>query len=370
MTNIIHPTGFTAPASPPYTVGEDAYQAVPHVLKPLGCHALLIGGRKALAAGRAFLMEALAGSGITLTVSEFTGECTFMQAEAFAARAKEAGACAILGMGGGKALDTAKAAAQLAGLPVMTLPTIAATCAAVTALSVMHLEPGSTDSPIFFLDGPPMHTFLHTGVLSRSPGKYLRAGIGDSLGKHVECAFKAGDRAGLPYTDLYALALAQLGYETLMEAGARALNDVALGEDSAAFRLAAQCCVVNTGLVSLQVDERFNGGLAHSLYYALRDLPAFSGLLHGDVVAWGSLVQLVMEGKMDEALRLRSFLLSIGVPASLKEMGIALSDIAPSLPAVLLQKDMVYTPYAVTLQMIQTALEDSEKLADNQGGTD
>lgn len=44
----------------------------------------------------------------------------------------------IFGMGGGKALDTAKGAGYEAGLPVFTFPTIAATCAATTALSVVY----------------------------------------------------------------------------------------------------------------------------------------------------------------------------------------------------------------------------------------
>ncbi|NLW21624.1 MAG: iron-containing alcohol dehydrogenase family protein [Clostridiales bacterium] len=358
MTDLLSMPLHTMPPSPAVTLGPQAYQALPARLLPLGRQALLIGGRRALAAGQQALLDALQGSGIQLDTARFAGECTLAQAQALAARARLVGAAAILGMGGGKAIDTAKLAAQLAGLPVFTLPTIPATCAALTALSVVHedVTGDSHVSPLVFLDSPPNQVFLHTGILSQAPLMYLRAGIGDSLAKHVESAFKAGDGPALPYADQAALSLARLGYETLLRHGRQALDDAARGLDSAAFRLVTQCCVVNTGLVSLWVDERFNGGLAHALFYVLRDVPGFDSLLHGEAVAWGCLVQLAVENKLDEAGRLRGSLRALGLPVSLRERGIDLGLVLSRLPQALAQPDLVYTPYPVSLQSVQDAL--------------
>ena len=357
-----NPFALISPVYPPFTVGNEAYSGVAEALRTVGSRVLLIGGHKALAAGLEPLQKALNGKGVLLSVAPFSGDCTLLQAKEFAQTAKAIEAAAILGMGGGKALDVAKAAAYYAGLPVITLPTIAATCAAVTALSVMHHPEGSAFSPILFLDRPPLHAFLHTGILSRSPAMYLRAGIGDSLTKHIESSFKAGKGDNLLYTDRLGLAAAKLGYETLMSIGREALTDAQQGNDSAAFRLAVQCCVVNTGIVSLLVDDRMNGALAHSLFYALRENPKFSAFLHGDVVAWGSLVQLMLEGKAEEARRLKTFLHSIGVPAALFEMGIPLESLRPQLSAALRQQDMADTPYPVTEALLMDALEKTEAL--------
>ena len=130
-----------------YTIGPDAYQDVPAVCRPFGTRILLIGGEKAMAAALPRLMKHLADSGLTLADQVIYGhECTYACMEKWAAHARRIGADMIFGMGGGKALDTAKGAGMRAGLPVFTFPTIAATCAATTALSVVYHEDGAFDS--------------------------------------------------------------------------------------------------------------------------------------------------------------------------------------------------------------------------------
>lgn len=347
---------------PPCTVGSRAYDGIPDVLRPFGDTALLIGGHRALRAGLALLQGALNGSGIRLTVSPFDRECTLSGAQAYAKEAQSTRAAVILGMGGGKALDTAKVAAHLAGLPVITLPTIPATCAAVTALSVLHEEGGSVGSPFLFLDQPPKHAFLHTGVLSASPAQYLRAGIGDSLAKHVESAFKAGDGSKLSYPDRLGLAAARMGYDTLLDLGVQALADAELGLDTEAYRTAVMCCIINTGVVSLLVQERLNGALAHSLFYALRDNPVFAGFLHGDVVAWGSAVQLMLERKPAEASRLLAFLKALGVPPAQGGCRFSADSIRGWAALALQQTDMADTPCPVDEPMVLDAVERVEFL--------
>lgn len=348
---------------PPIVTGPDAYRVLPDVIQAHGARSvLLLGGRRALAAGLPELKAALSGKDISLMIREFSGECTMLQARAYAGEAVGMGAGLILGMGGGKALDTAKAAAHLTGLPVITLPTIPATCAALTALSVLHDPPGSAEGPFLFLDHPPAYVCLHTGILSRSPAMYLRAGIGDSLAKAVESAYKAGAVNDLSYTDRLGLSIAQFGFETLLSHGASALADMAQGKDSPAFRLAAQLCIVNTGLVSLLVQERLNGALAHALYYALRDMPGFAEVLHGDAVAWGSVVLLALEGNMAEAARLKTFLGEVGSLSSLREIGLAPDDIKSWLPQALAQPDMAQPPTPLTLEMVLRAALFAEAL--------
>ena len=59
-----------------------------------------------------------------------------------AAAASESGADAIVGIGGGKTIDAAKAVAHPAGLPLVVVPTVASTDAPTSALAVVYTEEG------------------------------------------------------------------------------------------------------------------------------------------------------------------------------------------------------------------------------------
>lgn len=346
---------------PGYTLGQNAYQAIAAHVLPHGRRLLLIGGRKALQAGQARLEEALTGSDLTLVGSlHYGADCTFQAAQDLAQAAKQLKADVICGMGGGRALDTAKAAGELAGLPVFTLPTIAATCAAVTKLSVLYDEAGAFER-FLFLSEPPKHCFIDLQVLSHAPEAYLRAGIGDSLAKHVETPFAA--RGALTdHADTLGVSIAEGLFAPLKAHGPQAVADARARLAGPSLEMVCLCNIISTGYVSLLVKERFNGALAHSLYYALEHLPQMKRQLHGDVVAWGALVQLVMDGQREKAQVLRHLLLKLCVPVSLRRMGIdpSLSGVRESLSQVLMQPDMQFLPYAVKDPMIWEALREVE----------
>ena len=135
-----------------YTIGEDAYGEAAQVCRLYGKRILLIGGKKGLEAGSARLREKLAGTELEIVETVWYGEdCTYKNMDRLCELAKRIQADMIFGMGGGKALDTAKGAGVKAGIPVFTFPTIAATCAATTALSVVYREDGNFDSFFFYV---------------------------------------------------------------------------------------------------------------------------------------------------------------------------------------------------------------------------
>lgn len=354
------------PKLPEIATGPDVYQLLPAALSNLTSKVLLIGGKRALAAGLPALERALSGSGIQLEIHTYTGLPSRQQAGELAQLAVEVGAGAILGMGGGRALDAAKAAAKFAGLPVFCLPTIPATCAAVSGLSVMYDQQAEL-GPFLFLDSPPQLVLLNTKVLVQSPPKYLRAGMGDSIAKYAESSFKAGNREKLGYADLVGLSIGQSAYESLLVMGSQALVDAQQGVDSHTYRLACQCCVISPGLVSILVQEHLNGALAHSLYYAVKDLPGFISHLHGDIVAWGSLVQSVLEGKDSQALQLLGLLKLLGIPNNLAMLNTTMKEVLPLLPLALQQPDMQRCPYPVSVSMVQNALEKADWLSSRKG---
>ena len=347
-----------------YTIGEDGYKDVPDVCDRYGRKILLIGGEKAMCAGRAKLDAALNGTDFEIVDAVLYGrECTHAAITKLADRAKALGVDMIFGMGGGKALDTAKGAACEAGLPVFTFPTIAATCAATTALSVVYHEDGSFDE-FYFYDRPAVHSFIDLSIIAKAPAIYLQAGMGDTIGKYFECHFSArGDK--LAHPSALGRAISSMCYFPLRDCGVQALRDCKNGLCTEELREAVLANVVSTGLVSLMVLDQYNCAVAHSVYYGLVCIPGFEEEnLHGNVVAYGVLVQLAVDGKLDEAKDLKQFLQDMEIRTTLKEMGVELKreNMGAVLKEIVTGPDMEHIPYPIDEEMIYQAMELVENL--------
>jgi len=289
-----------------YTIGETAYEAVAEVCRPFGKRIFLIGGKLAMQAGKEKLESQIKGSELSIVREEVFGEeCTYARMDELAEEAKASEADMIFGMGGGKALDTAKGTAEKAGLPVFTFPTIAATCAATTALSVVYREDGNFDS-FYFFEKPARHSFIDTQIIAEAPEKYLRAGMGDTLGKYFECHFAArGDR--LEHSSALGREISNMCYFPLLEYAEAALEECRHKKAGKALEQAVLANIVSTGLVSLLVLDQYNCAVAHSVYYGLVLLDGFEAEnLHGDVVAYGVLVQLLVDGEEEKAKEMKT----------------------------------------------------------------
>ena len=348
----------------PYTIGEDAYDAIPDVCAKLGSRLLLIGGKTAMEKAKPAFLKAIEGSGLTLVAERWHGgECTFARIDELAGECPALGVDVVVGMGGGKAVDTAKAVANKAGLPVITLPTTASTCAGTTALSVVYHADHTHDRTVHF-DAPPTPCFIHTGILAQAPDRYLRAGMGDTVAKHFECCFSSrGDQ--LDHSSALGREISNLCYGPLLDCGQQALDDCKKDSDTPALREAVLANVVTTGLVSLLVEERYNGAVAHSVCYGLSVIPEVEkNFLHGDIVAYGILVQLMLDKDREQASVLRDFLKGMGTPVTLADFGLPNDDalLAPVIEKALSSSDMEYLPYPVTGDMLRAAITAVEEL--------
>ena len=347
-----------------YSIGEDVYGEVAKVCKLYGKRILLIGGQKALNAGEQRLREHLAGTGLEIVDTVLYGhDCTYQVIDRLAEHAKAVHADMIFGMGGGKALDSAKGAGARAELPVFTFPTIAATCAATTALSVVYREDGNFDS-FYFYDRPACHCFIDLSIIAQAPDQYLQAGMGDTIGKFFECHFSArGDR--LEHPSALGREISNMCYAPLLEYGEQALMDCKAHRVSTALEQAVLANIVSTGLVSLMVLDDYNCAIAHSVYYGLVLLPGFEEKwLHGNVVSYGVLVQLAVDGDLEEAQRLKAFLKKLQIPTTLKEMDVPMDRdyLQAMLTETVTGPDMDHIPYPVTEDMVFEAMKLVENL--------
>lgn len=347
-----------------YTISKEAYKQVAQECKLYGKTALLIGGEKALKAGKSKLEKALEGTEISI-LGEILhkGEATYKSMEEYLIIAQEKKVDMIFGMGGGKALDSAKGTAEKGNLPVFTFPTIAATCAATSALSVVYTQEGHFDS-FYSFKKPPRHCFMDLEIIANAPSEFLRAGMGDTIGKHFECHFSSrGDE--LAHSSYLGREISNLCYAPLANHGVAGLEDCKNHMVSEALGECVLANIVSTGLVSLMVKDEYNSALAHATYYGLVSIKGFEEEnLHGDVVAYGVLVQLAVDGQMDKCKELKMFLDKLGIRTKLKDMGVILSKegLDSTMDAILAGPDLVHIPYEINKDMLFQGLEIVENM--------
>ncbi len=117
-------------------------------------------------------------------IAPFGGECSHNEINRLRDIAGNAKCTAVLGIGGGKTLDTAKALAHFMNVPVAIAPTIASTDAPCSALSVIYTDEGEFDSYLMLPRNPNM-VIVDTQIVAGAPARLLAAGIGDALATSV-----------------------------------------------------------------------------------------------------------------------------------------------------------------------------------------
>ena len=82
----------------------------------------------------------------------------------------------LVGMGGGKTIDTAKIVADRAGIPVIIVPTIASTDAPCSGCAVLYSQDGIFDSRVLSKANPAA-VLVDTGIIATAPTRFLVAGM-------------------------------------------------------------------------------------------------------------------------------------------------------------------------------------------------
>lgn len=353
---------------PRFCFGRGIYARFPQYCRELGLRFVVVGGVTAMEKGLPLLHAAIQDSDMTMLATlPFGGACTQAAMDRLSEAISPMQPDFIVGMGGGKAIDTAKGVAHQLSLPLVSLPTLVSNCAPITALSVVYREDGPFDRFIFF-DAPPALTMVDLNLAANAPARYFRAGMGDTLAKHLESTFSArGDKLGegLDHLSAIGLALSSTCYGPILQYGRQALDEVLRHEAGPAMEICARSIIVSAGLVSLMANDDYNCALAHATCYGLQLFDHVEEhCLHGDLVAYGALVQLMLDGQEEKAKELKAFLRTLGTPVTLAEMDVPLDRTA--LCAMLTEAttgpDMAHIPYPVTPDMVFNAMARVESL--------
>jgi glycerol dehydrogenase len=288
-------------------------------LKTFGRRPLILADDTVGAILRPVLKEPLRAAGLAPLYVRFGVECSPAEIGRVSEIGRAEKADVIVGTGGGKAIDTARSVAGRLGLPLVTLPTSAATCSAASTVSVIYENGIRTDT----IHGKAADLALvDSAIVAAAPSRLLAAGMGDTLAKWYE-GKPTYDRTPDPPPSLEAaLALSAQVKETIFKNGLDAQQDADGGKNSAAVEKVIEANILMAGLIGGIGGKTFRVALAHGLLYGMTVLPQIRRLLHGEVVSYGLVVQSCLEGNEAELRRLIPFFSKLGLPLTLEELGI------------------------------------------------
>ena len=259
------------------------------------------------------------------------GFCNLDDAQARADEGALDGIDVVIGCGGGVVIDFAKCLADLAGAPVVAMPTSSAQCCAFTPIAVCYTREGRYFKTALFRREIAA-ALLDMTVLSRQPRRLLVAGALDAMAKKIEIEFwnalddggPGGERAGQPVPTLLAASISDLVYAQLDRDLDAAVADLSKGEPTPVLRDVVFSSIVGAGIVSGISGGKRQTALAHRFYFFMRARhPArAASLTHGELVAIGLVLQLAYYGRFGEAEALAARLRGWGLAASMADLGL------------------------------------------------
>ncbi|MCE9630411.1 MAG: glycerol dehydrogenase [Planctomycetia bacterium] len=329
------PLVFCAPLR--YVQGPGITRRVADEMQAVGLSGpvLIVAGNAAITRLAPTWAAAFAEAGWLHRVRAFGGESSRREIEALAREAAALGAAVIVAAGGGKTLDAARAAAAARRLPFVSCPTVCSTDAPTSALSVIYCDEGPTAGAVESLEihrRSPDLVLVDTQVIADSPPRFLAAGIGDAMSTFYEA--RAAVAAGKPNmrggrSTRAALELARLCRDVVLEHGVAALEASHRHVPDNALEQVVEAATLLSGLGF----ESAGLAAAHAIHNGLTVVPAMHDALHGEKVAFGTLVQLALEQRAataaaarvaleSEAERVASFFVSTGLPVTLGQLGL------------------------------------------------
>ena len=305
-----------------YVQGRGAiYELGKHIKNMGGKKALVVGGKRGLAATKAGRDEGFAKYGIEQVEELFCGESTQKELERLTKIFLDNGCDTIIGSGGGKVLDIIKCVGEEAGAKLtVTAPTVASNDSPTSALGLIYSEDHVFER--FYIPSKnPDIVIADSEIIAKAPVRTLIAGMGDALATWLEAdACYRNHALNFPGGNITrtAMACARLCYETLMRYGVEAK----IANEQQVVTPALDAVIEANVLLSGMGWE--SGGLAaaHAMQDGFTVIPEIHDSQHGEKVGFLSLVQVVLDDRPVEIMKeVFEFAYNVGLPMTLEDLG-------------------------------------------------
>ncbi len=302
-----------------YLQGPGLVKELPRLVETFGSKALLLASKSVIANIIPGIAPEIRGKGIL--VEQFGGECSQNELKRVEQIIRSQGIDVMIGMGGGKVIDTAKITADWADIPVIVLPTIASTDAPCSGCAVTYSPEGIFES-VLFQKRNPAAVIVDLDIITNSPVRFLVSGMGDALATWFEARScdrsKSLNECG-GHSTLAGLGIARICYETLLKDGylAKLANEANLITPAFSHIVETNILLSGIGFESCGIAS------AHAIHNGLTSLSETHGFYHGEKVAFGVLAGLhLTSADSSEIEEVYSFCEQIGLPTCLAEIGI------------------------------------------------
>ena len=306
-----------------YIQGQGAINELPLLVKILGSKGLLLCSKTV----KDKIIPKFVSKELfeNIQIEIFNGECCEDELARITSVISERKTDVIIGMGGGKVIDTAKICADRANIPVVIVPTIASTDAPCSGCAVTYTPAGVFEA-VHYQKRNPSAVLVDMNIIANAPVRFLVAGMGDALAtwfeaRSCEKTQSLNECGGL--TTLTGVHIAKLCYETLLEYGvaAKIANEKNLIIPALEYITEANILLSGIGFES--------GGLAtaHAVHNGLTALEETHAYYHGEKVAFGVLTGLQLTSvSIEEINTVYTFCESVGLPTTFSALGISNTD--------------------------------------------
>ena len=351
-----------------YVQGAGVLSQLGAFVRQHGERPFVVSGRTSFSKVKARIQASLLAANVPLAgYDDSVTECTHAKINSIVSRAEELDVDVVIGCGGGKAADTAKAVAEKLHVPCITVPTQCATNADGMADAVIFSEDHKFVEDLW-LSRAPVVVLVDTDVVARAPPQYLVQGMGDALAcafeKPAFAATQRQKRASDQATGA-ALEVNLRCFQVLMAHGLQAKKDVEAGKVTDSVEAIVEAIKLMSGF-------GFGGGgcaAAHAVHNGFTVVPGIARK-HGEIVAFGTLVQMVLENRsMGEIERVMRWCKTIGLPYRLQDLGkVDKGDLmAVAEKACDPNDSMSSMPIVVTPKAVYEAIGEVDRLGNSLG---
>ncbi len=259
----------------------------------------------------------------------FSGEITKEVIEGYCEKAQACEADVIVGIGGGKTLDSAKAVAAKQGCSLVVVPTSASTDAPTSAMSIIYNERHEHVDVYYYSKNPDL-VLVDSRIIADAPVRFLVSGMADALATTYEARATLLtkspnyiDQETGPYgATLTACAVAELCAETIFKYG----EDAKEANEAHIVNEALEAVIEANTLMSGLGFENVGCAASHVIHNGISATAEGDKSLHGEKVAYGILCQLTAEGNLEERAKVRAFFHAVGLPLYLKDLGVPATE--------------------------------------------